>query len=173
MKAKVFVLLGGLVGPDGYVMNPGLYSLASRIAKLSNDIQVSTHVWSDWQKVAKEITQTKLPTKVILVGFSGGGSRSTYIQNNVAMAPIDLIIGYDPSPVWQCLPIRMNVKRAICYHNNMPLMFGLGGGKFVGPQVETVEFSQQHMLVQFNESLHQRTLREIAKEIGNANLQQA
>ena len=67
-------------------------------------------------------------------------------------------MAYDPSPRWQMEPLKGNVTKAVCYHNNWPLMFGLGGGQLTGPNVETVEVSEQHLLVQYDNTLHGRTL---------------
>src|SRR3954471_4835798 len=40
---------------------------------------------------------------------------------------------------------------------------GLGGAQLRGQSVETVAISQQHLAVQFDESLHQRTIAEVEK----------
>ena len=56
-------------------------------------------------------------------------------------------------------PIGPNVKRAICYHNQHPLMFGLGGGALTGTtDIETVDIAEQHLAVQFDQKLHDRTV---------------
>ena len=56
-----------------------------------------------------------------------------------------------------------NVAKAICYCNTSPLMLGLGGAQLRGQSVETVPISEQHLAVQFDESLHKRTIAEIEK----------
>ena len=56
-----------------------------------------------------------------------------------------------------------NVAKAICYCNSMPFMLGLGGARLRGESVETVPIFEQHLAVQFDESLHQRTIAEIEK----------
>ena len=45
----------------------------------------------------------------------------------------------------------------------MPLMLGLGGAQLRGQSVENIPISQQHLAVQFDESLHQKTIAEIEK----------
>jgi hypothetical protein len=42
-------------------------------------------------------------------------------------------------------------------------MLGLGGAQLRGQSVETVPISEQHLAVQFDESLHKRTVAEIEK----------
>jgi len=59
-----------------------------------------------------------------------------------------------------------NVAKAICYCNSRPLMLGLGGAQLQGQSVETVPISEQHLAVQFDESLHKRTIAEIEKLAG-------
>ena len=44
-------------------------------------------------------------------------------------------------------PLRDNVQHALCYHNNAPLMFGLGGG----------------LAVDYDPNLHARTLEAVRK----------
>ena len=58
-----------------------------------------------------------------------------------------------------------NVAKAICYCNSRPLMLGLGGAQLQlqGQSVETVAISEQYLAVQFDESLHKRTIAEIEK----------
>ena len=56
-----------------------------------------------------------------------------------------------------------NVAKAICYCNSSPRMLGLGGAQLRGQAVETVPISEQHLAVQFDQSLHKRTIAEIEK----------
>ena len=42
-------------------------------------------------------------------------------------------------------------------------MFGLGGGLLTGPNVVTVNIAEQHLLVQADQTLHNRTLAEVSK----------
>jgi hypothetical protein len=42
-------------------------------------------------------------------------------------------------------------------------MLGLGGAQLRGQSVEIVPISKQHLAVQFDESLHKRTIAEIEK----------
>src|SRR3974390_1430206 len=50
----VYVLLGGLVGVDGYVDSDGLLLLAGRIATIPYT-WVETYPWGDWVKAANRI----------------------------------------------------------------------------------------------------------------------
>jgi hypothetical protein len=111
--------------------------------------------------------------KIVVIGYSGGGSRATWLANMPSKPQIDLMVHYDPSPRWQMKPIGTNVKKALCYHNTQPLMWvpgigSLGGGELVPsaaardvldtPAIETVDIAEQHFLVQVDQSLHQRTV---------------
>ena len=121
--------------------------------------------WGNWYEAAKSIAISKLPKdKLVVIGYSGGGSRATDVANSFMRAlQIDLMVLYDPSPKWQMNPIGDNVKNAICYYNTNPMMpspYGmLGGGRLTGTaHIETIPIAQQHLLVQFNQSLHERTV---------------
>jgi hypothetical protein len=148
---KVFILLGGLIGLDGYAVSPGILMLAHRLDAFGG---VTTHNWTAQREVTHRIAQLDPNDKVVLIGYSGGG---------FAITQIDLLIAYDPSPTWSMASLGKNVAKAICYCNTSPLMLGLGGAQLRGQSVETVPISEQHLAVQFDESLHKRTIAEIEK----------
>jgi hypothetical protein len=95
-----------------------------------------------------------------VVGYSGGGSRATWLANSVLHKPIDLMVTYDPSPSWQMQNLPPNVKKAITYQNQVPF-FSLGGGVLTGPNVTRLLIAEQHLVVQFDERLHRITLQAI------------
>jgi len=163
-KKHVFLMLGGLQGTDGWVTSAGMYGLRSSLASLP-DVTVTTYDWLSYEKVADDIALLPKGDIVIVIGYSGGGARATWLANLPSKPQIDLMVLYDPSPPWGMMAIGPNVKRAICYHNVTPAFFGLGGGVLVGrdTSVETVDISEQHMLVQVDASLHQRTIEEVKR----------
>ena len=160
---KVFILLGGLIGLDGYAVSPGILMLAHRLDAFGD---VTRHNWTAQREVTQRIVQLDPNDKVVLIGYSGGGFAITQIADELNSNPprkIDLLIAYDPSPTWSMASLGNNVAKAICYCNTSPLMLGLGGAQLRGQSVETVPISEQHLAVQFNESLHKRTIAEIEK----------
>ena len=166
LKAFIFILLGGLVGPDGYAVSPGILLLAHRLEALG---EVSTYSWTSREEVARRIAALEPGDKAVLIGYSGGGFAITQIAEDLNSNPprrIDLLIAYDPSPTWSMKSLGKNVAKAICYCNSRPLMLGLGGAQLRGQAVETVPISEQHLAVQFDESLHKRTIAEIEKLAG-------
>ena len=173
MICHCYILEGGIWGVDGIVDSTGMVSLANRIKAMFPQIQTETHYWSSYVTVENEIKKLFVTDKVILIGYSGGGSRATYVANDVAYShKIDLIIGYDPSPKGQMQVMKSNVVRAVTYYNTSILsrisMLGLGGGQFSGSkstQFSVHSISQQHLAVQFNEALHQITFQEIKQLI--------
>jgi hypothetical protein len=54
-----------------------------------------------------------------------------------------------------------NVKTAITYQNQVPFLFGLGGGELTGPNVQRFLITEEHLAVQFDERLHRITLQAI------------
>jgi hypothetical protein len=161
----VFLLLGGLHGHDGWVTSAGMFGLRGQVASLP-DVTVTTYGWPSYKQVAADIARLPKDDIVIVLGFSGGGAKATWLANMPSKPHIDLMIMYDPSPSWGMMPIGPNVKRAICYCNMTPAFFGLGGGMLRGrdnTNVEIVKIYEQHMLVQVNQTLHARTVDEVRK----------
>src|SRR6266851_8783556 len=112
---KVFILLGGLVGFDGYAVSPGILLLAHRLEALGD---VTTYSWAAQREVTQRIANLNPNDKVVLIGYSGGGFAITEIAEDLNGNPphkIDLLIAYDPSPTWSVRSIGKNVAKAICY----------------------------------------------------------
>jgi pimeloyl-ACP methyl ester carboxylesterase len=169
---QVYLLLGGLVGTDGTVTSAGMFHLANMLRELP-ETTVTTYNWNNWPDAYRAILANQGKAKIVVIGYSGGGSRATWLANMPSKPQIDLMVHYDPSPRWQMKPIGTNVKKALCYHNTQPLMWvpgigSLGGGELVPsaaardvldtPAIETVDIAEQHFLVQVDQSLHQRTV---------------
>ena len=164
VQKHVYLLLGGLQGKDGWVTSAGMYRLRSSLAELP-DVTVTTYDWPSYKKVAADIALLPKDDMVVVIGYSGGGAKATWLANMPSKPQIDLMVLYDPSPPWGMQVIGPNVKRALCYCNVTPVFFGLGGGVLRGrdTNVETVKIFEQHMLVQVDETLHQRTIEEVRK----------
>jgi hypothetical protein len=162
VQKHVYLLLGGLQGKDGWVTSAGMFGLRSSLAALP-DVTVTTYDWPSYKKVAADIALLPKDDIVIVIGYSGGGAKATWLANLPSKPQIDLMVVYDPSPPWGMQVIGPNVKRALCYCNATPAFFGLGGGVLRGrdTHVETVKIYEQHMLVQIDQTLHQRTIEEV------------
>jgi pimeloyl-ACP methyl ester carboxylesterase len=184
---QVYLLLGGLVGSDGTVTSAGMFHLANMLRGLP-DTTVTTYNWNNWPAAYQAILANQGRAKIVVIGYSGGGSRATWLANMPSKPRIDLMVHYDPSPRWQMKPIGTNVKKALCYHNTQPLMWvpgigSLGGGELVAsvaakdvlatPAIETVDIAEQHFLVQVDQSLHQRTVEAVRSLLGPASAQAA
>ena len=176
-SVQIYLLLGGLVGSDGSVTSAGMFQLAKMLRALP-DTTVTSYTWDKWAEAYKAILANEGKAKIVVVGYSGGGSRATWLANMPSKPQIDLMVDYDPSPKWQMKPIGTNVKKALCYHNTKPMMWvpvigDLGGGELVGnalgiggspvhsPSIETINIAEQHMLVQVDQSLHERTVKAV------------
>jgi len=168
---KVFIVLGGLTGPDGYAVSPGMLMLAYRLTAFG---QITTYRWTSQREVTRDIAHLDPNDKIVLIGYSGGGFAITRVAdqlNGNRPRKIDLLIAYDPSPTWSMKSLGRNVAKAICYCNSMPFMLGLGGAELRGESVETIPIYEHHLAVQFDEGLHSRTIAEIEK-LANADTDQ-
>jgi hypothetical protein len=171
MSVHVTILRGGMSGPDGVFDSGGMDLLWDRITQLAPYPKITTSIynWDQYLLAAHHLAQEPLDVARVIVGYSGGGSRATMIAALPEAPHIDLMILYDPSPRWQMHTIGANVRKAITYENSAPLMPSLmgelGGGVLQnhpgGPVIERVPIAEQHLLVQWDERLHQHTLKAI------------
>ena len=160
----VSVIRGGAISGDG-TGSVGMNLVANSIQLNMPGVQVATWDWGQVEEVHYALSQLSRSTKRILVGFSGGGSRITWIARLRPLQTIDLAIGYDPSPIADMRTLRgTKVKKAICYHNNCPNCFWYGGGQFTGiaPNIHTKQICEQHLAVQCDRTLHRGTFQAIA-----------
>lgn len=166
MKTRIFILLGGFMpGPDGWIDSAGMHVLAAELAAKFPAAEIAEFQWSSYPAAAEAIGKADAGDRIVVIGYSGGGSRATWLAKERPKLKIDLMVLYDPSPTWQMQPIKGTaVKRCLCYHNQNPFFLGLGGGAAIGDpgQVETIDVSENHMLVQADQGLHARTVKAIA-----------
>lgn len=180
MKTRIYVLLGGLQSWDGFATSRGMFGLIGRIKDAGYPVEY--WYWSDYLACYSALmSRLKSDDKLILVGYSGGAAHATWLargydyRTDVVMLNkkqeyslpkprIDLLVSYDASPKNGVFDIsNTRVKRAVCYYNEAPLMFGLGGGRITGNQVEEIPIRMQHLAVQYSTNLHDRTMKEIEK----------
>jgi hypothetical protein len=126
-SVQIYLLLGGLVGSDGSVTSAGMFQLAKMLRALPYTT-VKIYTWDKWVEAYRAILANEGKAKIVVVGYSGGGSRATWLANMPSKPKIDLMVNYDPSPKWQMKPIGTNVKKALCFHNTKPLMWVPGIG---------------------------------------------
>jgi hypothetical protein len=162
-KNHVYILLGGMRSWDGVVTSAGMYGLRSELLTSFPYINAKTYTWSSYSDAANEIGGLPKDDVAIVIGYSGGGSRATWLADMAFHPKIDLMVLYDPSPKWQMKSIPVNVKHTVCYHNLRGTVLGLGGGVCKGAGIEAVDINESHLAVQFDERLHQRTIEEVRR----------
>jgi hypothetical protein len=165
-----FILDGGLIGGTAELsVNEGMGSLAIQLHALGPRVNVTTYPWGQYERIAVE-HPNKLDDALVVIGYSGGGSRATYLAAEHPGLIIDLMVLYDPSPAWQMKRIGTNVCDAICYHNTNPMFGNLGGGVLLGvpsiSKITTIDISEEHLFVQNDQSLHARTVAAVKALLG-------
>lgn len=183
MATKCVILMGGLLGADGYVDSEGMEYLGKMlvdqgvIAKENLSIFTFMHYQDEAESwISGHVAAHSTSDKLVLIGYSGGGSRGTYLTRAMGNYQFDLFVAYDPSPKWQMLPVGPNVKNVLLYYNSDPKLYvpflgSLGGGVITAvdqtrTHIETVTIAQEHLLVQENSTLHARTIAAI-KALGH------
>jgi pimeloyl-ACP methyl ester carboxylesterase len=161
-------------GPQVYILyalggaptSIGMVSLANRIRNLGG-ITVSTYAWDDYKDVVADIAAQPADTPIALIGYSLGANATSWIAHSLPQRRIALLIAYDPSIWYPVSPVGENVEHAILYHNNG--IDPLGHARIEAPRLETVETWLPHVTLDFDESLHARTLAAVASRLQPAN----
>lgn len=150
-KVRTYILYG----QGGPFMSRGMEALATSLEKMDARLQVSVHEWKNHKAVARDIAKLPVETPVALIGYSLGANATTWISNAVPSRVIQLIVAYDPSVLAEVEPAGNNVRRVLLYHNNSAEPFG--HARIKGPQVETTETRNSHLLIGNSQWLHQKT----------------
>src|SRR5262249_42462861 len=82
-KKHVFLLLGGLRFMNGWaasVASAGMLRLQSSLAALP-DVEVTVYDWRSFKEAGDDIVLLPKDDIVIVIGYSGGGSRATWLAN--------------------------------------------------------------------------------------------
>jgi hypothetical protein len=146
----VYMLLGGMVGPDGLALAPiensGMIIMQGQLRAMGCDVHVET--WDNWQRVAPLMGPEAPGHKNIVIGYSGGGSRATWLASMLAYGKphIDLMILIDPSPKSQMHRVGDNVKSALVIHNTFPGIYG-GGELVASCHMRVIEEHVPHLMV--------------------------
>lgn len=159
MKKNVHILYGQY----GYIFSAGMHNFGQSLDK--SKYNVTYWEYGQHRDAVKVINASQLKNAVI--GMSLGANACAWIANDKTLTrPLDLIVGYDPTvngPSLADYPIGPNVKRAICYRQTGYLFTSLfvGRGYFrraaMGPKIEEVQFTADHLYVPYMQSLHDRT----------------
>jgi pimeloyl-ACP methyl ester carboxylesterase len=148
-----------LYGQGGVLTSFGMNGLANQIAALGAN--VTRHNWDDTNNIIAAVKKLDPDEPVVLAGFSLGAGVLTWVSNALPKRRFDLLVAYDPSRWQQQHPPGPNVDRLLLYHNTQWDLWG--NAKIPGRQVETTEVSTFHLAVQFDASLHAKTIEAIKR----------
>ncbi len=138
----------------------GMSQLADRLRSYGH---TTYHDWND-QSVISAVNAWSAQDKVAIVGFSLGANELGWMDKHFSR-DVDLGVAYDPSRQSPLVVPFSNgeyvqradkYKRFLCYYN--PGTWFYGGSRYLGHQVETTKINMPHLMVQFDEGLHQKTL---------------
>jgi pimeloyl-ACP methyl ester carboxylesterase len=167
---RAYILLGGMAGWDGWFDSAGMLILSNMLTKAG--VVTTSYIWTNDEHCEQDMLAAQQgiykDAKYVLIGYSGGGTRATYLNRQYPQLRIDLMVLYDPSPAGEMLPIGDSVKQGWCYHNKDQSMYWpgvgyLGGGiltSYPGQNVpiSQYEINENHLAVQGDMSLHTKTL---------------
>jgi len=150
-----------LYGQGGEFMARGMKALAKDLETMDPRLEVSLHEWKNYKDVEKDIAKLAGDTPIVLIGYSLGANAATWISSAVSPRGIELIVAYDPSVNMKVESAGKNVRRVLLYHNNSAEPWG--HARIRGPQVDTVETRNSHLLIGTSEWLHKKTKRAISR----------
>lgn len=150
-----------LYGQGGDFMARGIKALATDLEAMDPRLQISVHEWKDNKDVERNIAKLPADTPIVLIGYSLGANAATWIANAIAPRNIELIVAYDPSVNMKVESAGKNVRRVLLYHNTSAEPWG--HARIRGPQVETVETRNSHLLVSSSQWLHKKTKRAVSQ----------
>ena len=87
---NVFILLGGLVGFDGYAVSPGILLLAHRLEAFG---EVKTYNWTAQREVKQRVASLDPNEKVVLIGYSGGSAMEIGFDRIELLEPRIPVVG--------------------------------------------------------------------------------
>lgn len=157
---RVFVPLG----QGGTLTSIGMIRLAQRIRALSPRYVVTTHGWAMGHlpnTLVAEIKRLPANTQIVFVSYSIGVSAALEVAKRLPNRKIALIIAYDPSHLTYLPPVGQNIGTIMLYHNRCAILWGRAIIK--GPQVKQTTVCGLHLMIDFNEQLHQRTLKAVSR----------
>jgi pimeloyl-ACP methyl ester carboxylesterase len=145
---RIYMLLGGMIGPDGIALAPiensGMIVMQAQLKHMGCEVYVET--WDNWARYIPMMGPASPDYRNVVLGYSGGGTRATYLADHANKPHIDLMILIDPSPKAQMKPVGGNVKRALVIHNSFPGLLGGGQLHATGP-MQVVGVHVPHLLV--------------------------
>src|SRR5258706_1198500 len=154
--ARVYVIYG----QGGALTSMGMVRLASRLSNMPG-LTVTTNSWKYPGIITTDIQHQPPDVPIILLGYSLGANATTWGSNAVPHREIALAVAYDPSVYSTVTPASPNIKRMLLYHNNGRSV--LGHARIPGPQVETTEIDDWHLMVDWDQVLHSLTIAAIGK----------
>jgi hypothetical protein len=156
-----------LLGQGWRFTSQGMVMLGGRLGE-----NTFIYGWDSPEVIIKILWALSRGHKVVVIGYSLGANQLGFISAHIKDM-IDLGVAYDPSrysPLtfedkygdhYQTAP---NFKRFLCYQNTGAWFFG--GSYYVGKNVELTRVFDFHLGIQFNETLHQKTIAAVG-ELGD------
>ncbi len=154
-RMRVFVILGQF----GAIFSGGMFGLAKQIKAISPDINCTIHGWRDVQSIVNEINSLPSTIPGVLVGYSMGGNSTTQIAL-FSKRQIQLIVAYDASVLGEIWRLGRNVDRTVCFRSTNYTM-PYGHAQLEGHNVVTINTSDVHLAVCYDQALHKITLEAI------------
>lgn len=162
-KGIVYLIRGGL-----NIFSTGMDDLAGTLREHGVDARSVSHPsWRDTAGTIVERYRAK-PAPVVVGGHSFGANAAMLVaeylgKNNI---PVALVVLFDPT---ERLKVPANVKRAVNFLSldSTGLDFNVWANASYAGQIENVVLRDlNHLTIDNDEALHERTVDEVAKVVG-------
>ena len=148
-----------LLGDGGYATSLGFSAFGDELTRTGYDVAKYEDSGRTTDKLVWDIWHYGGATAIF--GYSLGAWYAAYAAEKLKTYArnVDLIVGWDPARK-STRPIDSNVKRCICFRQTFPwspINWVFGGGYYTstpsGPKIEMIRVYDDHVLIQWNESL--------------------
>jgi hypothetical protein len=162
-----------LSGQGGWVTSPGIATLADELRSYG---EVEKYFWDSPQALASAATHLRRSHRLVVVGYSLGGNQlgwmNKYFDEAGIKSQLEVDLGVAIDPSWlsplcyrdqhgDYIQYAPRFRRLVCFWNKGAWWHG--GSRYKGENVETVQVSGAHLMLQFDKDIRNRVISEVAQ----------
>ena len=168
-------MIFGILGHGGWALSLGFAQFVYSLREDGHRVMICTQP-QGVDVIAQEVRKTPLREPTVLLGYSLGANSCAWVAKELGNAPerkIALVVGFDPTTHGAPLsdyPFGSHVEKVVCFRNvgSWPSSWLAGGAVYVGPQVQVIDVTTDHLWVQCSPYMRSTTRLLIADAMQSA-----